>query len=68
MKQLWWAFAVLCGAVSAAVAGPNEGGVLWVHDTGLALSSDMTLPPLSPPPTDCAAVDDEQPLDGITRI
>ncbi len=68
MKQLLCCLAILCGMASVAIAGPNSGGVLWVHDTGLAYTGDMTLPPVSAPPTDCATVDTEQPLDGTQRI
>jgi hypothetical protein len=40
----------------------NAGGVLWVHDTGIVFSTDLTLPPVSTPPADCAGVDTEQPV------
>ncbi len=63
-----WLAAALCTFAAPAVAGPNEGGVLWVHDTGLTFTEDLTLPPVSPPPADCAGVDNEQPLDGVKRI
>jgi len=54
MKRLLFSLVVLCCAVPAAMAGPNEGGVLWVHDTGILYTDDATLPPVSPPPADCA--------------
>ncbi len=68
MRRLLLLLMVLAGTSATVMAGPNEGGVLWVHDTGLAFTDDMTLPPVSPPPADCAGVDNEQPLDGIERI
>ena len=43
-------FAVLCCTTSVAMAGPNAGGVLLVHDTGVAFSSDTALPPVTPLP------------------
>ena len=53
---------------SVATAGPNAGGVLWVHDTGIEFSSDLALPPASTPPADCAGVDNQQDVDGIERV
>ena len=67
MKQLLCLLAVLCCAASAAMAGPNAGGVLWVHDTGIEFSSDLTLPPVSTPPADCAGVDNQQDVDGVEK-
>jgi hypothetical protein len=51
--------------VSAAVAGPNAGGVLVVHDTGVAWSAGMALPPVTPPPASCSEVDNNAPLTPI---
>jgi hypothetical protein len=66
MKQLLWFLAVLGLTASAASAGPNAGGVLWVHDTGVTRGSDpldwpadpvncpgdvVVTAPLSPDPT-----------------
>ena len=68
MKRLLCLLAVLCSTASVATAGPNEGGVLWVHDTGILFSSDLDLPPASTPPADCAGVDNEQDVDGVERV
>lgn len=70
MKKLLCLLAVLSLTVSVASAGPNAGGVLWVHDTGLTWTSTTPLPPVTTPPADCAAVDNQQELsDGsITYI
>jgi hypothetical protein len=68
MKQLLWFLVVACCAVSAAAAGPNAGGVLWVHDTGILYSGDTVKPIVSTPPDDCAGVDNQQPLDGVKRV
>jgi hypothetical protein len=57
MKQLLWLLAVGCCVVSVATAGPNAGGVLVVHDTGVAYTSDMVLPPVTTPPADLGSVD-----------
>ena len=61
MKQLLWFLAVLGLTASVSSAGPNQGGVLWVHDTGIFKSSDPTTV-WPPAPTDCAGVDNEIPL------
>jgi hypothetical protein len=53
---------------SVAVAGPNAGGVLWVHDTGIVYSTDTPLPPVSLKPAQCADVDNEQDADNTNRI
>ena len=60
--------AVLGLTASAASAGPNAGGVLWVHDTGIVFSTNPSLPPMSTPPADCAGVDNQQDADGVDRI
>jgi hypothetical protein len=59
MKRLLWFLAVWGLTASAASAGPNFGGVLWVHDTGLVFSNDTELPVVSTPPADCAGVDNQ---------
>jgi hypothetical protein len=68
MKRLPWVLLALCGAAAVGWAGPNEGGVLWVHDTGIVFSTDTVQPIVSAPPADCAGVDNEQPLDGVKRV
>jgi hypothetical protein len=68
MKHLLWFLAVLGLAASVASAGPNAGGVLWVHDTGIVYSGDTVQPVVSTPPADCAGVDNQQPLDGVRRV
>lgn len=68
MKQLLWLLAVLGLTASVASAGPNAGGVLWVHDTNITFSSDIPLPPVSTPPTDSSNVDNNQTLsDGVVN-
>ncbi len=60
---------VLCVLASAALAGPNAGGVLWVHDTGIVPSDvDIPWPPEGDPPGDCAQVDNQLPIDDFNRI
>jgi len=39
------------------MAGPNAGGILVVHDTGVAFSTDTPLPPVSEPPASCGQLD-----------
>lgn len=68
MKKLLWFLAVLGLTTSVASAGPNTGGVIWVHDTGLTFTVDPPVPPVNTPPADCAGVDNELPLsDGSVR-
>lgn len=58
------AFVVLTFAVChscPALAGPNHGGTLVVHDTGLAYTDADPVPPVSPPPAACGEVDAEAP-------
>ena len=64
MKQLLWFLAVsgLTASVVSAV-GPNAGGVLWVHDTGVVVSSDPSVWPAKP--ADCFAVDNEMALSPV---
>lgn len=56
---------VLCAAALAAsrpaLAGPNGGGTLIVHDTGLGYTSTSSLYS-STPPMDCASTDNEMPV------
>ena len=68
MKRLLCLLAVVCGMASVATAGPNSGGVLWVHDTGIEFAPDLPLPPASTPPADCAGVDSQQDVDGVERV
>ena len=58
MRRLPLFLGVPSCTASAALAGPNAGGVLWVHDTGLLPTDwDIPYPPVSAPPADCASVD-----------
>ena len=50
MKTMLLALTVLAIASAPALAGPNENGVIVVHNTGIAWTSDLVLPPASPPP------------------
>jgi hypothetical protein len=58
--------AALCAttfmASSPVLAGPNAGGTLIVHDTGLGYTSTSSLYP-STPPIDCASTDNEMPAE-----
>jgi hypothetical protein len=62
MRRLPLILGMLCCSAAAAMAGPNAGGVLWVHDIGYIYCFDSFLPPPSVPPVDCASVDNEQPV------
>ncbi|MDM7914324.1 MAG: hypothetical protein QUU85_03535 [Candidatus Eisenbacteria bacterium] len=54
---------ILSLASGAALAGPNAGGTLVAHDTGLVLSIDPGQSYPSPPPFPCLAlIDPELPL------
>lgn len=67
-KPLWLLVVVACSA-SVAAAGPNAGGVLVVHDTGLRDTAGDAGPPFGGPvPTSCADVDVQAPLDGVRCI
>jgi hypothetical protein len=57
MKQLLWLLVLACCAASVAAAGPNAGGRLVVHDTGMAYSNDTAIPPVTTPPADLSGVD-----------
>lgn len=58
MRKLLWLLGVMCCAASIALAGPNSGGVLLVHDTGLVYSTDTPGPPYGGPvPASAADVD-----------
>ncbi len=50
MKKFLMALVVLAIASAPALAGPNENGVIVVHNTGIVWTSDLTLPPVSDPP------------------
>jgi hypothetical protein len=69
VESLFWSLVVLSFTASMAMAGPNAGGVLVVHDTGLAYSSDTPGPPYGGPvPTSCYDVDVEAPFgDGANQ-
>ena len=54
MRRMIWILALLCCGTTAAMAGPNAGGVLWVHDTGINNSSDP-IAVWPPAPANCAA-------------
>ena len=61
MTKVLLLLGVLCCCGAAAVmAGPNAGGVLWVHDTGLVTCTDNPVWP--PDPADCRGVDAEMPV------
>jgi hypothetical protein len=57
MRKLMWLLAVVSSTASAAFAGPNAGGVLVVHNTGMvwSVNDPPPLPPSTVPPTWCSA-------------
>ena len=55
------------GENSYAQDGPNQDGVLWMHDTGLVCSSDMSQPSVSVKPADCAGVAYAPPCPSTTQ-
>ncbi len=56
------AILVVLGTASLpALAGPNESGVIVVHNTGIEWSTDLPLPPVSPAPA-CADIVNEIPM------
>ena len=60
MRRLLWVLGALtCLAASAAVAGPNAGGVLWVHQGGYMNRSGL---PQDIKPADCTSVVNQAPL------
>lgn len=61
MKKFLMALAVLALASAPAFAGPNAGGTLVVHDTGLVYTVDSTSYPSTAP--ECGAVDANIPLE-----
>ena len=66
MKELLWFLAVLGCTAAAAMAGPNEGGMLFVHNTGTVYTAE---PVFGPDPTACSSgsVNTQMPLwDGVT--
>jgi hypothetical protein len=69
MKKFLMVLALLAlvSAPALAVDGPNVHGVLIVHDTGLAYTTDLPIPPLSDSPSVCSATDNEAPL-GEERV
>jgi hypothetical protein len=64
MKRLLSAVFALVVAASPAISGPNAGGVMIVHDTGLTFSTvtDLPIPPPTAPPVSCEATDNYAPL------
>ena len=72
MRKLLLLLGVLCCcATTAAMAGYNAGGVLWVHDTGITVTSDPITWPGDPAVIGCptTSVDSEiatVPLPGAT--
>lgn len=60
MQKLLLSLAILAVAAAAALAGPNAGGVLAVHDAGLAYTHDSASYP-SAPPIDCGSIDVQLP-------
>jgi len=64
MKKFLMALAVLAIASAPALAGPNAGGTLVVHDTGLAWTSDAGGSFPSPAPA-CGGVDNSIDLDAV---
>ena len=64
MKLLWF-LAVLGCTAAAAMAGPNEDGMLFVRNTGTVYTAE---PVFGPDPADCSAsVNTQMPLwDGVT--
>ena len=66
MKQLLCVLVALGLAASVASAGPNAGGVLWVHDTGQTFTTDTVTWPADPAAVGCpGSVDNEMPLYGV---
>jgi len=63
MRQIGWLVALLVLLAGPAQAGPNAGGTLVAHDTGLVLSSEPGLSYPSPAPAQCpSSIDAELPL------
>jgi hypothetical protein len=48
--------------VPPLLAGPNEGGTLVVHDTGLSYTEEVSSYPSPPPTTDPPTVDNALPV------
>jgi hypothetical protein len=59
MKKFLMALAIICIASPALATGPNEGGTLVIHDSGVAFSTvaDLPVPPVSAPPATCDGID-----------
>lgn len=68
MRKVIWLLLALFGTAPGVMAGPNDGGVIWVHNTGIMFSSDLPLPPVSAKPSACTGVDTQQPADNVDRI
>jgi len=69
MKKFLMALAILCIAGPALATGPNAGGTLVIHYTGLVFSAvaDLPVPPVTTPPADCASVLPESPEADVTH-
>ena len=65
MRKMIWLLALLCCAATVAMAGPNAGGVLWVHNTGTAFTA---APVFGADPAVCpTSINTQMPLwDGVT--
>lgn len=59
MKKFLMALAMLALVSAPVLAGPNVGGVLIVHDTGLAYTTDLVVPPVSDSAFACSQTDNE---------
>jgi len=64
MRKLLLFLAVCCCSATLAMAGPNEGGTLVLHDTGLVYTTDSASYPSPAPVGPCPGVfDAELPLE-----
>ena len=64
MRKMIWLLALCCCATTASMAGPNAGGVLWAHDTGISVTTDpITTWPADPAVSGCpGSVDNQMPV------
>jgi len=65
MKKFLMALVVLAMASAPAFAGPNVGGTLVVHDTGLVYCSDISSYPSPAPSCETGTVDANIPLEYV---
>jgi glycopeptide antibiotics resistance protein len=69
----WLGAGSVCSAQACPVppppigTGPNVGGVLWVHSTGINYFNGIPFPPQSNKPVNCAGVDNLQ-VGGVEKI